>query len=188
MGFLWFPVDSSLKFMEFLELGQLSTESARFLWIPMDSYSTVPMGSYRIPTDSYGFIRKCMDYCKTLSSSIPHNPRITSHDILALPRRPLSAHVIHAEARNRDTREAACVVNSVTIITQKKNCAPTYSQFAPQATVSAIKSVHLEETTVCAPTYYQDVAKRCDAQVFALRGVQGDPPQFPEMAIHLHPA
>ena len=78
---------------------------------------------------------------------------------------------------NRDPCEIACVINSVIIITQTKNCAPTYSQFAPQATVSVIKNVHLEETTVCVPTYYQDVAKRCDAQDFALReGFKVTPP------------
>ena len=42
-----FPVDSSLNFMHFLALSQLSSESARFLWIPMDSY---------------GFLRKSMHW------------------------------------------------------------------------------------------------------------------------------
>ena len=103
IGFLWFPVASFLNSVDFLELSHLSTESARFLWIPMDSYTTISMGSYRIPTDSYGFIRMGMDSCRTPSSSIPHNSPITSRDILPPPPGSRSQLMLYMMKRGIET-------------------------------------------------------------------------------------
>ena len=55
-GFLWFPVDSSLNSMDFLELSQLSIESARFLWIPIVQFLWAPIEFLWIPMDSLEWV------------------------------------------------------------------------------------------------------------------------------------
>ena len=122
-------MDSFPISIDLLELSQLSTEAVRFLLFLMGSYSTMPMRSYRIPMDSGGFVRMCRIPVDLLFHQSRRVPAQLPHDIAALPW-PRSQLMLYMLRWGKEICEITCVINSVIIIAQKRNGAPTYSQFA----------------------------------------------------------